>query len=227
MPYAEAVLTSFPHALAYLRRFLRWEVGLGLLAALPFLYRSAEGRACSFRYPLGVTLLSFCAYACQFTPHLVAFSGDGPDRLMNIVYFASFWLIGGNCYYWCGWLAKKKKTSEAVRVFARWTAVAAAAALVIFAAISVARDPNALNSASAANSLMNGQAARYGEALAERGAAFEDQSVTGIVTVPPLPHPPCVLKDVELSPHFTHDWLNGEIARYYGKEKIIVLWPTE
>ena len=233
MPSIQAVWMSFPHALAYLARFVRFEYLLGLLIALPFLYRAAERSGCAFRYPLAVTLLSFCAYACQFTPHLVAYGIDGPDRMMAIIYYVTFWLIGGNCFYWCGWLAKRRKifenrkACEPVRVFVRWTAVAAACLLAISCAVAVARNPEAMNGASAASSLLSGQAARYGEALAERSALLEDQTNAGSVEVEPLPRVPRVLQTVELLPDPYWDWLNGEIARYYGKEKIVVLWPAE
>ena len=238
MPYPEAILASFPHAFTFLLRGMRAEAllgaggmrlefVLGAVVALPFVQRAAEGSKCAFRYPGLVTAASLCVYACQFTPHLAALSREGPARMMNIIFFTNLWLLGGNMFYWCGWLAKRRRAQgrhvkETGRVLARWAAVGAAAMLLAACAVTAVREPNAISGVSAAANLMDGRARRYGEALADRIAVFEDEDVRDAV-VPPLPPKPHVLKYTEMVADPT-DWMNRITAAYYGKESVSVEW---
>jgi len=140
--------------------------------------------------------------------------------MMDIIFYTNFWLIGGNLFYWCGWRARRKRATEAVRVVARWAAVAAAALLVLSCAVTAARQPDAIAGASAAMNLIDGRAARYGEALAGRRAVYEDESVRDAVFLP-LPEKPHVLKYTEMVADPT-DWLNASAAIYYGKDTVSV-----
>ncbi|MCL2811355.1 MAG: DUF6056 family protein [Clostridia bacterium] len=231
MPYPEAIYLSFHNAFTFFSGGMRAEAlqgaggmrleyVLGALIALPFVYRAAERNACSFRYPGLVTLLSICVYACQFTPHLAALSKEGPSRLTNIIFYTNFWMIGGNMFYWCGWWAKKKSVTEATRVLARWVAVGAAVMLMLTCTVTALRRPDAISGVSAAVNLADGRARRYGEALAERIAVFEDETVRDAV-VPPLPAKPYVLKWTGMVTDTT-DWMNAITANYYGKDSVSV-----
>jgi len=142
--------------------------------------------------------------------------------MMDIIFYSNFWLIGGNMYYWCGWRAKRKPAGETARVLARWTAAGAAAVLALSCAVTAVREPDALGGVSAATNLIDGRARRYGEALADRIAVFEDEAVRDAV-VPPLPEKPYVLKWTEMVTDTT-DWMNAITANYYGKDSVSVEW---
>jgi len=225
MPYGKAILLSFPHAIAFFIRSMRFEFLLGALVALPFVFRAAERHNWSFRYPALVTLASLCVYACQFTPHLAAFSEDGPQRMMGIIFFTNFWLIGGNLFYWCGWFAKNRYLPMLVHFFVRWTAVVAAMLIVLGFAVTIMREPVTMSGASAAKSLLDGSAKHYWQAQVDRTVILKDET-TRNVAVPPLPDWPHVLMYTELAPDATH-WINDLTAAYYGKESVSVAWPTE
>ena len=219
MPYHQAIYASFRSAYAYFVRGMRVEYVLGALIALPFLYRAAERSGCSFRYPGLVTLASFCAYACQFMPYMASYSMVGPSRLRSIIFYSNLWLIGGNCFYWCGWKAKRRNVQNATRILARWAAVAAAAALIPACVIAAVHNPAAINGVSAAISLADGSAQRYGQALADRQAIYEDEDVRDAVIVP-LPERPLVLKYAEILE--SNKWAKEVTAAYYGKDSIRV-----
>jgi len=216
--YLEAIFASFPHALAYFRERLRFEYVLGAIIALPFLMQAAERNACSFRYPGLVTLFSLGAYACQFTPHLATNSTIGPARLLGIIFFASFWMVGGNLYYWLGWAAKRVKLSEPARVLARWAAVGAAALLALACAATAVREPLAMNGVTAAWSLADGSARRYSQAQYGRVALYEDETIRD-VRVPLLPEPIHLFMSAEIMEEETQ-WINQIIAEYYGKDSV-------
>ncbi len=224
MPAFEAILVSFEHAWWFLRDAARLELALGLLMSLPFLCAAARRSGCSFRFPALVSLASFCLFASQFTPHLFATSKIPPPRMLAIFYFSMFWCIGGNVFYWCGWLRKRLPEHIGLRIFSRWVAVAAAALMLSTCAVTATREPDAINGVSAALDLRSGKAQRYGQALAERTAIYEDPSVRD-VTLSPLPELPHVLKYTEMVEDPT-DWMNAITAEYYGKNTVSVEWPA-
>jgi len=214
MPYLEAIFVSFPHALMYWIRSLRAEYLLGALFALPFLFKAAEESGRSFRYPVLVTLASLCAYACQTTPHLYAEHWIGPIRLRALCFYTSFLFVGGNLYYWLGWVAKRWSVREPVRVWARWAAVGAAVLLVFACAITAVREPRVINGVSAAKDLLDGTARRYDQAMDERVKIYEDDGIQDVV-LPRLTDQPYVF------PWNGDEWHSGIIAEYYQKNSVL------
>ncbi|MCL2812179.1 MAG: DUF6056 family protein [Clostridia bacterium] len=218
MPYVAAVIASFPQALRYLMGSMRVEFLLGALIALPFLYQAAEHSGHAFRYPALVSLLSLCVYACQVTPHLAALSTIGPARLTALLFYTNFLLIGGNMFYWSGWFAKKGGVVVSLRILARWIAVGAAVLLVLACATTVVRESHTINGASAARSLLDGSAQRFGQEMDARAKIYEDEAIRDAVVLP-VSVRPRVFHGGDIAWDSTQ-WENEIVAEFYGKDSV-------
>lgn len=124
MPAVQAILRSFQEAAVYMKTWTFLPVLLVMLFMIPVFWRivSSRGRkpdtasgpqssnvwqGYSYKFPLLVTMISFCIFAAHFTPCLYAMWGIGPHRVQNIYRFQMFILLFGNELYWIGWIRYK------------------------------------------------------------------------------------------------------------------------
>ena len=73
---------------------------------------------------------------------------------------------------------------------------------------------------SAITDLMNGNAKEYAEVLSQRAELYNSDA-EGILEVEPLPVQPVLLYFSDITPD-VEDWQNKALARFYGKDGVIV-----
>ena len=81
-------------------------------------------------------------------------------------------------------------------------------------------EPHFYSFTSAITDLKNGSARAYGEALEQRVQIY-NSDVQGILEVEPLPAEPALLYFSDITPD-VEDWQNKALARFYGKDGVIV-----
>ena len=83
-----------------------WVDVFTLLLVLPVVWGLTEKVKITFRLPLLFSVFTFLLFAAQNAPHYYALSQAGPERLRSIVYYAFYWLVLVNLWYWLGWLRR-------------------------------------------------------------------------------------------------------------------------
>lgn len=187
-------------------------VSLGSLAAMRY----------RFRLPGLVTLISFGIYASVLTPPFFADGTWGPGRLINILYDLYIILLTGNVLYWAGWiLHKSKNVRELVQRndFEHRAAVPMLAAVLVLLLISVKlMGVQSVNPASAALSLLHGEAQQYRAENEERWVVYQDAKTENVV-VPAFSVRPYVLYHDDITADPT-DWRNTCTAGFFGKKSV-------
>jgi len=101
----EAVLLSFKSAIDYIRDFRGMMFFFVLcIGMIPFFYKVVCESKVVFRFPLLVSIWSFCIYAAGFTPCYYGMGNPGPGRSLNVVKIVLMLMIVLNEVYWLGWI---------------------------------------------------------------------------------------------------------------------------
>ena len=202
---------------------LTWPNWLNLLVfllLLPLVWGLTEKVRFSFPLPLVFSLFTFLLFAAQNAPHCYALAQAGPERLRSIVYYAFHWLVLANLWYWLGWARRKLLPRLAGRALPAWAPRAAAAALVLLAAVGLARCWGSLSAVRAAASLADGSAAAYWQEQVDRMDVLLDPSVTDVVFEPFQARPPLLYNgDVTQDPQ---NWRNSLMSQFYHKNSVAV-----
>jgi hypothetical protein len=211
---AGAIARSFMYGAGFCVKWMTVETICVILLTLPFIYSAVKRSGLPFRYPAAVSALSFCIYSSVFTPSLYAMGVVGPDRLLNVGYYAFWWLVLLNIAYWCGWLCKRVKQMP----FLRRAAVPAAAVVLAVFAVFAYRSRTENTAWLSLHILRNGEAAAYSGECRERRAVLIGAD-GGHVTVKPIrtrPRP-LFLADFADDPAV---WPNTAVAMYYDLDSV-------
>ena len=210
---------------------------------VPIFYMIAKRTNFNYKYPLFVLIFTFGLYCSMGTPVFYAQGLRMPYRMMNIIFFSAYSFIGFNLLYLLGWIGNKygestliKSISDAcikIKTNGRHLFLALAICLLsfIFACIGnievgeteyksgEAGFSQLPLSASAALSLINGDARTYDEELNLRDELLRSTDKLQL-TVPALSKcpEPIFHSDITDDPG---DWHNAHLAMYYQKE---IVW---
>lgn len=173
----------------------------------------------SFPLPLAFSVFTFLLFAAQNAPHFYALSQAGPERLRSIVYYAFYWLVLLNLWYWLGWLrrAALPRVKEPERLLRRCR-LAVPVLLVLLAAVGLGRCWASMTSVRAAAALADGSAAAYYQEQTARMDALLDETVTDPVFAPIQVRPPLLYNsDITADPA---DWRNNLMRMFYHKNSV-------
>ena len=197
-----------------------WLNVLGFLLLLPVVWGLTEKVRFSFPLPLVFSAFTFLLFAAQNAPHFYALAQAGPERLRSIVYYAFYWLVLANLWYWLGWARRKLLPRLAGRALPSWAPGAAAAALVLLAAVGLVRCWGALSAVRASAALADGSAAAYWQEQNDRLEVLLDPSVTDVVFRPIQNRPPLLYNtDITQDPM---DFRNNMMRMFYHKDSVLL-----
>lgn len=204
---------------------VRW-MSLPLFGVLVFLgvllWPAACASRCSFRLPLLAPLGSYCLFSAMFCPFYYVFGSEGPDRLLNILYYSYVLLLVCSLYYCLGWFAQRRTRSASAPKGVSLPAFLASGALCLLCCLLFTR-VGGFTSLMALGEIRSGEAARFRTACEERAILMEAPE-TRDVQVPPLPFSYLLYYD-----DVTEDptaWDNLCLAAYYGKDSVTLVRET-
>lgn len=194
---------------------------LVLLLLIPVIWGLTGKIKFSFPLPLLVSLFTFLLFAAQNAPHYYAMSEGGPERLRSIVYYAFYWLVLLNLWYWLGWFRRavlpRVKHGETL-LHRCWAAVPV---LMVLLAACLGLYRNDLTSVQAAASLADGSAAAYHQEQVDRLEVLQDPTVTDAALEPIRSRPPLLYNtDITTDPA---DWRNNLVRMFYHKNSVVLL----
>ena len=195
-----------------------WVDVFTLLLVLPVVWGLTEKVKITFRLPLLFSVFTFLLFAAQNAPHYYALSQAGPERLRSIVYYAFYWLVLVNLWYWLGWLRRAalprmKEPEQWFRWGWRLTPVA-----VILLVVGLGWCWGSLTSVRAYAPLADGSAAAYYQEQTARMADLLDPNVTDPVFEPIQARPPLLYNsDITADPA---DWRNNLMRMFYHKDSV-------
>ena len=198
-----------------------WLDVLVLLLILPAVWGLTGRIKFSFPLPLFFSVFTFLLFAAQNAPHYYALSQAGPERLRSIVYYAFYWLVLVNLWYWLGWFRRavlpRIKEPEAL---IRQVRAVAPVVLIVLGAVGLWRCWGSLTSVRAAASLADGSAAAYYQEQTARLEVLLDPSVTDVVFEPIQARPPLLYNsDITTDPA---DWRNNLVRMFYHKDSVVL-----
>lgn len=225
LPPLNAILISFERMGNYMSKWLTAPLVLCILLTTPLIFGVISKLDFKFRFPPLVTIITFCVLSSFWTPSLYAMGEDViPARYTNIVYYAFYWFLLINLFYYAGWLSKK--FPDLISGIGGKLSKNAAPVLCVAVLATLFLSHNQIyrfTSVSALQSLISGEAKAYSEEQHERFALYNDPDVS-VVEVRDITAKPYVL--YEKSFHVTEsadDWRNIATARYYDKERVVLI----
>lgn len=224
----KAVLQALYYGTAQMGTYLRLPLLGVTLLLLPAMYQAAKKSDWAFSHPWLVTGGLWALFCTQLTPPLYAGVFIGGGRIVN-TYFESFvvmWLL--LVYYLSGHAARRLEGRTAGELTAKGYGALALTAVCLLAVGSLAYKPadealfgvQNLHGASAALSLVKGEAQQYDREMTERERLLNDESQP-VVTLRPLSAVPDVFMDDLLTPGATDD-VRPALCLYYGKEAVVI-----
>ncbi len=216
----EAIIMSFAQCAEYSLRWFSPAFFAILVLIAPLLWHGAKKSTFAFRFPLLVTLYSYCALSAMFCPPIYALGNVGEFRLLNIIFFAFALLVIINIFYWLGWVAKKIGKTSDNKNSVMLLPLAACAALSIAIVGAAIISGGSLTSASAVGILRNGEAKAFHDCAVGRLRILRDPDVHD-AELEDYPSRPYLLyyDDITADPS---DWKNIDMASFYGKDSVVL-----
>ncbi len=213
-----AILASFEQAAIHALRWLR----LPVLAAMLFLWLLFRGALPAsrfpFRFPVLVTLYSFCLYAAMFCPTMYALGNPGDWRLRDIIYYAFLLLLALNVLYWTGWVCRRRGRESAAAP--RLLPTLLCLLLCVLCLGISAKLQGGISLASAYTSLRSGQAAVYSRQAEERVEILRDPQIRD-AELDAFLDPPYLLFFDDITPD-PLNWRNLGMSAFYGKDSVVL-----
>lgn len=223
-----AIVLSFKYAFHYAISWITFPY-IGMIAFLvPVMWFASDPSRCSFRLPGFFSAFSFCIFASMFTPHLFAKGTEGPERLINILYFSFIILSVLNLFLWCGYLKQRraaKKGQSIPSVFVSSLplipAAAGTAALIICIGFGIVMHTSPMTSLMALGEMRSGEAEAYYSEMLERQDILEDDTVRDCSFAPLSEHPYLLFfGDMTEDENF---YANGDASTFYHKNSIKIV----
>ena len=219
MGAVKAVAESFKTGMSYSFSWLSVPLLGSVVFLIPALWQEAKSSKFAFRFPLAVSLLSYCFLSAMFCPSIYALGNEGDKRLVNIIFFAYVLLWVLNVFYWLGWIARKKQLQPGVG------RISLVKTVVLLGVMGIGYGAglflgNSYTSLMAVGLLRSGDAQLYYDSAMERTEILKDETVTDAV-LKDYPVKPYLLffDDVTTDPN---DWRNTAAAEYYGKNSVVL-----
>ncbi len=229
MGAVKSVLVSFYYCLDYvLGEWTGWPVLLLIAILIPLFWHMAEKTEYGFRYPVIVVLFGYCLVSAMITPPLFAVGNIEAGRLQALIFFMYILVLTLCVGYVTGWVRRqwdKSRGTPAAReagfsANTRFCLMGCVFFFLLASGLSIIPEPHFYSFTSAITDLKNGSARAYGEALEQRVQIY-NSDVQGILEVEPLPAEPALLYFSDITPD-VEDWQNKALARFYGKDGVIV-----
>ena len=216
----EAVLLSFRSAVRKMFEWADLRYASCMIFLIPILWAGAGESQFSFPLPGAVSAVSFCLFSSLFTPHLYALGSDGPERLLNILYFSFLLLSILNLFWWFGWIVKKKRPRSMNRGISlgMFSIFSACAALCLVS--SVLFFHGTLTSVAAFSELRSGEAKKYYSQAEERQRILENPDILDC-EFEPFASQPYILFFTDMTENPT-SYENEDTANFYRKNSIVV-----
>ena len=216
----KAILLSFGQCAEYSLQWFSLPLLGGIILISPLLWKCAAASPFRFRFPLFVSLYSYCLLSAMFCPPIFALGNVGEFRLLNIIFFAFVLLLVGNVFYWLGWAAEKLgKRKEDDKAVAFLPAAGCALCCLGLAALSVLNG-GSFCSVSALGILRNGEARAFRGCAEGRLEILLDPAVSD-AALDDYPTHPYLLYYDDITEDPT-DWKNVDMASYYGKASVVL-----
>lgn len=213
-----AILNSFIEMFNHSNNWMTLQILLFMLLMIPFLWKIADTDKFSFKYPLLITILSFCSNACMLTPGLYAMGISGAGRTLNIVKLWFVFLVFVNEAYWLGYIKRimaHRLPKKMINIYI-WTG---GVLLLIFITFMVNAENRLYNYSSYAAyaSLRTGEAAQYHREYLDRVEALINEEK--VIELKPFSIKPYLLYFDDITTDI-YDWRNMAVARWYGKDQV-------
>ena len=213
-----AIMDSLVEMFTHSKNWMTLQIFLFMLLMIPFFWKIANPDKFSFKFPLLVTVLSFCSNACMLTPGLYAMGVSGAGRTLNIVKLWFVLLVFVNEAYWLGYIKRKFAAKlPAKKIDVRiWTGGVLVLILIAFI-VNVERRAFDYSSYAAYVSLRSGEAAQYHQEYMDRVDLLTSEEK--VVELIPFSVKPYLLYFDDVTTNI-YDWRNTAVARWYGKESV-------
>lgn len=226
-----AVAQALYFGLALMGHWFSLPLAAAVLALVALLLPALRRSPFSFAHPLWMTVLALGLFCAQLAPTLFTgnFLGDG--RVLNTYYDTYVLMALGLALYWTGFLLRRHPGIQAEpspRVSGPVLAIASvllvAGCLAYFPQDSEGRGPKNLTGASAALSVLSGEARRYDREMDARDAAMNDPAQREVALIPVSGIPRVFMSDVAQSQELAY--VLNLYAEYYDKSSV-TLAPKE
>lgn len=223
-----SIVLSFGAAVKHIYLWLTPALIFLAIFLAPLLFRIAVGTGYSYAHPLLVLSGSFCLFAAMFCPTIYAMGNTGPERLINIIYFAFVLLLIFDLFYilgWCGRAAEKRglrvkpEQREGKDEQPLYHVSFLLAVFVLFS-LSCVLAESKYTSSSALSELVYGEAGAYYDTAMERLELLKDDSQPDVV-LPRYPVKPWLLYFDDVTTSMAY-WQNVAVTNYYQKNSVVL-----
>ena len=185
----------------------------------PFIYQIIKKSEFKFKYPLIFTIISFGVFAAQFVPPIYAMNNLGGSRLLDIIYYSFYWLIGLNIMYYLGWIKTRFGEIKLLDYIYENCLIYGVIILALLGAVLIVnRNYKNLTSYVSIESLNSGEAKEYYLEMLERYKLYEDKNIDTVV-VPEIKSKPKQLYGADITED-KENWINRAASDYFGKKEI-------
>lgn len=224
-----SIQMSFYYCLNYvLKEWTGWPVFLLVIFLIPLFWHMCGRTKFQFPCPIVTVFFGFCLVSAMITPPLFAVGNIEAGRLQALIFLMYILVLTLCVGYVTGWVRKQWEKGrgqhcEPEAVFSKNTTYCFVIGMLFFmigSGLSVIPDSHYYAFTSAITDLMNGNAKEYAEALSQRAELYNSDA-EGILEVEPLPVQPVLLYFSDITPD-VEDWQNKALARFYGKDGVVV-----
>lgn len=223
-----SIVLSFGAAVRYAYSWLTPSLVFLVIFLAPLLYKIAAGTNYSYSHPILILSGSFCLLSSMFCPTIYAMGTMGPERLLNIIYYAFVILLLLDLLYvlgWCRRAAEKhglcaKTEGQGSKDRSGYSVAFLLVVSMLFLSGSIAAGSHHYTSSNALRELLQGEASAYYATAKERQELLNDASQQDVV-LPRYSVQPWVLyfDDISTDPD---DWRNVIMERYYQKNSVVL-----
>ena len=224
-----SIALSFGIAAKYAYSWLAPSLVFLVIFLVPLLYKITGGTSYSYSHPILILSGSFCLFASMFCPTIYAMGSAGPERLLNIIYFAFVILLILDLFYILGWcrraaekrgLCAKTEGQGSKGERQEYSMAFLLVVSMLFLSGSIAGEAHHFTSSNALRELLQGEADAYYNTARERQELLNDASQQDVV-LPRYPVLPWILyfDDISTEPG---DWRNVAIRNYYQKNSVVL-----
>lgn len=228
----KAIMLSFYYCIERaLGDWLDWKIVAFMLACCPFSIVVAniikERKKFKFQQPMMVVIFSFCFLSSLFAPSAYSAGDAGGGRVENIIYLDYVLILFLNEVYIIGWLDLRLQLFEKINSVNLnnkknlMFLICFCVGVLFCAGLSVLRDKNCFTTSSAIESIISGEASRYGDEIKERSIQINNCEGE-VLIVPRFIETPYLLYMDDIVPE-SDDWRNNSMENYYRIKEVIAV----
>ena len=211
----DAIMDSFKWSIIYTRQWNNAVTICFYSLLIPIFIKITKNINMKFKMPLLFSMVTFGIYTAQFTPPLYAM-GIFPFRLINTIFYSQFWLIGGNIFYWIGYINSKldiKIDNKSYNVIL--------AIIILAGVILTVVNYKKANTYYAIENFRTGVIYQYDREMKERQEIYQDETIKD-AEVKPLTVRPYLIKPADIGED-PEQWGNKAVADFYKKKSVRIV----